>query len=652
MFRYLYIFLLSIFCSNIFAQDSQIDSLTKKIEASSEDSVKVDLLIELGRKYVNKSTQSAIHFYTDARNLAVKIKYRKGEGTAIKNIGNVYFNKSTYFDAINYWQQAMAIFDSIGYKVGVANIQSNIGAIYFNQGNDTKANEYYFQALKTAEEIQDTLRKATTLTNIAAVYQRKNKTQSKARDFYLNALQLGEVLTNPMDRTDIIGSSTAGLGEYYLNKDSAEFKTNPNALDSALYYTERSLDAYKGTQDEPYALLRLGILYMTRMEFDKAIETQKKAFKIAKSFEAADNMALALTALAQIYQKKGDTKLALETFKEAENTANETGSIYSLKEIYEGQSAIYAKMHDYSNGFKYQYLLLGVKDSIYNIEGERKLQGVQFAFDLQKKEGEIKLQDQEIKRQRLVKNGFVGGFAVVLMFAGIFFSQRNKISKEKKRSDELLLNILPSETAEELKATGTAKAKSFEEVTVMFTDFKNFTQASEKLTPEELVKEINICYSEFDKIITRYGIEKIKTIGDSYMCAGGLPVTNLTHAEDVVKAGLEMQQFIEKNKAERIAINQPFFDLRLGIHTGPVVAGIVGIKKFAYDIWGDTVNTASRMESSGEIGKVNISGTTYKIIKDKFNCTYRGKIEAKNKGFIDMYFVENETIHNSVDGTQ
>lgn len=163
---------------------------------------------------------------------------------------------------------------------------------------------------------------------------------------------------------------------------------------------------------------------------------------------------------------------------------------------------------------------------------------------------------------------------------------------------------------------------------------------SENLTAQELVNEINYCYSAFDNIITKHGIEKIKTIGDSYMCAGGLPVANNTNAEATVRAALDIRDFILNEKQKREAEGKLFFEIRIGCNTGPVVAGIVGIKKFAYDIWGDTVNIASRMESSGEPGKVNISGSTYELVKDKFSCTYRGKIEAKNKGMIDMYFVE------------
>jgi class 3 adenylate cyclase len=215
-----------------------------------------------------------------------------------------------------------------------------------------------------------------------------------------------------------------------------------------------------------------------------------------------------------------------------------------------------------------------------------------------------------------------------------------EVVAEKKKSDDLLLNILPEEVAEELKAKGSADAKQFDEVTVMFTDFKGFTQISEKLTPSELVAEIHTCFKAFDSIMMKYNIEKIKTIGDSYMCAGGLPVSNATNAVDVVNAALEIQHFMLRHLQQRKNEGKEVFEIRIGVHTGPVVAGIVGIKKYAYDIWGDTVNTASRMESSGEAGKINISGSTYELVRDKFTCTYRGKIQAKGKGEVDMYFIE------------
>jgi class 3 adenylate cyclase len=261
------------------------------------------------------------------------------------------------------------------------------------------------------------------------------------------------------------------------------------------------------------------------------------------------------------------------------------------------------------------------------------------------------------KQEKLKSNLIITSISIVAILAIVFFAvlfdrfrttrkqkklieeQAETLAIEKHRSDELLLNILPSEVAEELKLKGSAEAKLVDDVTVLFTDFKGFTELSEKLSPKELLGEINICFSEFDHIMQKYGIEKIKTIGDSYMAAGGIPVPNKTHAFDVVSAALEIQKFMFNHKQERQNLGLPFFDIRIGIHTGPVVAGIVGVKKFAYDIWGDTVNTASRMESSGESGQINISGNTYQLVKDKFDCSYRGKIMAKNKGEIDMYFV-------------
>jgi class 3 adenylate cyclase len=213
------------------------------------------------------------------------------------------------------------------------------------------------------------------------------------------------------------------------------------------------------------------------------------------------------------------------------------------------------------------------------------------------------------------------------------------IETEKQKSDNLLLNILPNETAQELKETGTALPKHYKLATVLFTDFKNFTEIAEHLTPEELIEELNICFTAFDEICTRHNLEKIKTIGDAYMAVGGIPVANHTNPTDTIYAALEIVEWIQHRTKTRTQAGKLSWDLRIGVHSGEVVAGVIGKKKFAYDIWGDTVNLAARMESSGEVGKVNISGVTYTLVKDKFECAFRGKIEAKNKGEVEMYFV-------------
>ena len=622
-------------CLHTNAQLNVADSLKKLLSAKNiTDTARVNLLNALSKSFFNDNPDTSVTIAMSSKKLAEQINYQAGLALAEKDMGIGYYLQGKYIDAVKTWQQALDVYKSIGDKTGVANMLSNQGAVYFNQGDEAKSLELHLQSLKMSEDIDDTLRILTSLTNIGAVYLNKPATYQKALEYFLRSYKLSLAIND----TYSVGTSTANLGEtYYKMGDDS----------TALFYLNQSVKAYEGTEDLPYSLNYIGRIYTRQKEFDKAIKTHSKAFEISKKLDTRLDMTQSLVGLAQAYAAKGDIASSIDIYKQSLEVGKPLNAVTEIKDAYQGLSKAYADQSDYNNAFKYQDLLLAIKDTMYNINTDKKLGTLQFTFDLEKKESQISLlnkdkeiQQQEIKRQKLVRNSFIGGFAIVLLFAAVFFMQRNRISKEKKRSDELLLNILPEETAEELKATGTAKTKSFDHVSVLFTDFKNFTQASEKLTPEELVAEINHCYSEFDRIITKHGIEKIKTIGDSYMCAGGLPVSNNTHAFDVVSAALEMVNFIEVNKRERIEKGQPYFELRLGIHTGPVVAGIVGIKKFAYDIWGDTVNTASRMESSGEVGKVNISGNTFDLIKDKFLCAHRGMIHAKNKGLIDMYFVE------------
>lgn len=213
----------------------------------------------------------------------------------------------------------------------------------------------------------------------------------------------------------------------------------------------------------------------------------------------------------------------------------------------------------------------------------------------------------------------------------------SEIVEEKKKSDDLLYNILPQEVASELRERGATTAHQFDKVTVLFTDFVDFTIAGERMGSQALVEELHNCFKVFDDIMTKYGIEKIKTIGDAYMAVCGLPRADDRHAEKVVAAALEIRSFTQQRRQQ---LGDRTFDIRIGIHSGEVVAGIVGVKKFAYDIWGDTVNTAARMEQNSEPGKINISQTTYDLVNNSFTCTYRGEFDAKNKGKLKMYFVE------------
>ncbi len=291
------------------------------------------------------------------------------------------------------------------------------------------------------------------------------------------------------------------------------------------------------------------------------------------------------------------------------------------------------------------------------VEKEKALQSTQLeilAKDKKIQEAAIETQKKTIELNTLQRNGVI--VVLILLSITLFFIFRNfrnqirsnrklnitntKLQVEKQKTEDLLHNILPIEVADELKLSGSAQARQFENVTVLFTDFVNFTLITETLTPKQLVSEIDNCFKAFDNIIQKHGLEKIKTIGDAYMAVCGLPHEDKKHATKAINAAREILEYMKQ--ADSVFNNNPNFKagIRIGVHSGPVVAGIVGLRKFAYDIWGDTVNTAARMEQNSEQGKINISQSTYDLVKEEFHFENRGKLQAKNKGVIEMYFIK------------
>lgn len=627
-----------------YAQDPVLDSLKLLIDNGADDTLKVIHLNQYSINMLGYDPVKAIDFAQKAQLLADKLSYGRGIAYALKHIGLGYYYQGEYLSVMEYWNTSLKTFESISDTTGIANLVNNLGSVYYTQGSDSKAIEFYLRSLRISEKLQDTLRIATALYNIAGVYANKPQDYSKAFEFLWRALPLGKTLNDP----SITGSCASGLGELHIYQED---------YDSARYYFDMSLAlAY----DVPHSLNKLGLVYLKMQNYDSALYFQNKSLQLGEEKDQKLDMALALLGIGDTYNRLNSNEKALESYRQAEEIAKKSGLNDELKDIYKGMASSYAGTGNFERAYYFHNLFSELKDTLFDIATDDKIRGLQFTYEIDIREDQIQLLEKEteieqlkVKRQKVISAAIgLGGFLILILLIGLFqrfrFVRRtnNIIERERNRSENLLLNILPEETAEELKENGSVKAKRFDSATVLFTDFKGFTKYAENLPPEELVKSVDYYFRRFDGIIEKHGLEKIKTIGDAYMCAGGLPFPNPDHPKMVVAAALELAKFVEDVKSKNIE-GIANFDIRIGIHTGPVVAGVVGIKKFAYDIWGDTVNIAARMESNSVPGRVNISESTYQAVNTDYECTLRGELEAKNRGMLKMYFVEGK--HKRID---
>lgn len=519
----------------------------------------------------------------------------------IKGLANVDYyegifaiNQGKFNIALERLISARQQFKSIDSQSGIIKCEFQIGIIQYMLKNYEKAWESFGTILKSN---QDFSRKSKVEYLSGLCLTKLNRVEEaeqlllKALDFY----KKNNAFKN-------IAESQVALSELFIKQ---------GRLEQAEAFIEKALTWFNiNSEDNGKSIcyLRMGEIEWLRGNIEYATALTKKSFIISDS---------------------------IQFFNVKERASFQLSELYLIQENYKG-SYEYLKLH-------YQ-----TRDSIMTTDNLSAISMMESELKLTKNQAELVILQKQSQVDRILIYSVILGIVFLLIISIFIFKmyRNERIAKdlvhlEKIRSDELLLNILPKETSEELKLYGKAKARRFEKATVLFADIKGFTLIAEKISPEKVVHMIDQYFCAFDMICEKNQVEKIKTIGDAYLCVGGLPNPEHGSPEDVVRVACEMQQAVsEINETNRLE-GEPSFEIRIGIHTGSVVAGVVGKKKFAYDIWGDTVNTAARMEQSSLPGKINISGATYEEVKDKFNLIYRGKVAAKNKGEIDMYFVEN-----------
>lgn len=662
----------------LYAQSSEqakIDSILILIAGAKEDTNKVTLFVEVMTYHIYYKQSEGLKYEMPALKLAEKLNWQPGQYHVKQVAGKIYWRMNKFDAALNNHFAALSIAEKLKNKKLFAATLGAIGQDYGDNANYPEALKYFNKGLNAAREAGDMKRTASLYNLISWAYEQQGNYPEAIKTNF-EVLKLSQEQGN----IDLETVTMANIGESYmaLGNDSIALLYLNSAIDKREKYSSQ-LIVDKILISNSY--ISVGSIYQKRNDFLEALNYFKLALKTGKEINDIGTIRNAYSHLGELYAIRENNTEALKMYLMAVEASISLKDNQVTAELLFAVGGCYTRLHQYAEAKKYfedarvllqktQNESLGylyyegvelidsatgnwkdayvhykssvrLKNKLNNDENAKKILQTIMQLEFNIKEEATKA-EQERKDiiQRTIRNSIAVTLAGSLLFLIILYNQRNKISKARKRSDELLLNILPADVAEELKSNGSAEARQFNEITVMFTDFKGFTRLSELLTPSELVAEIHTCFKAFDNIIGKYNIEKIKTIGDAYMAAGGLPVANSTHAKDVVNAALEIRNFMQQHIKDRQKENKPLFEIRIGVHTGPVVAGIVGVKKFAYDIWGDTVNIASRMESSGEEGKVNISGRVYELVKDQFTCTYRGKIQAKNKGEIDMYFVE------------
>lgn len=626
-----------------------------QIEAYYKQAHNHPRLINIYQKQINAYNTAgnygmALLYYLRTKDIIERFGTDKERAVLYNNIGRQFIMEQKYGEAVEYLRKAelQCQYTGTGDCMDLEVLYANMGVALENQGKTKEGIEYLLRAREEVLAKKDRFSQAHLEHLIASGYFTTN-------DVY-NALSHNDLAIKLSTST---GQPQALTAAY---KTAAELYHQLYDFEKAFDYYQKYLylmDSIRGEERNAQQHLSQQQFVLDRSEKEiKLLLAQQEIKDLALQEEEARTKQLEAENRTKALEikRQEDELLLIKRQKEVDEATLRTKSLEALKAQQELRitEQRYAADRQQSEIGK-----LRQQEEKQRLELER-----QHALDenqarqLDLLQREKTIANLELDKQASFKRfayGIGGLLLVIIGLVGISFwfarransrlkiqnirieNQKAVIEKERHNNERLLLNILPEEVAAELKTHGEAKPRHYQSVTVVFTDFVAFTKLSAQMSPQQLIAELNDCFFEFDNICDRHNLEKIKTIGDAFMCAGGIPISNDTHPYDAVAAAREMVAFLRQRARENP--DAILTQMRIGIHTGPVVAGVIGKNKFAYDIWGDAVNLAARLEEYGEAGKINISTATYDLIKSKVPCTFRGEHELHNKGPVAMYFV-------------
>ncbi|MBM2815063.1 MAG: Adenylate/guanylate cyclase [Ignavibacteria bacterium] len=696
--RILILFVLMFFSCriNLLSDNKKIDSLQDLLNKAVSVKARILTMNEIGKELIEADKKSSLNFFRKAISLAQKNKLKKEEAICYYNLGyDFYLDQYEYNNALDCMYQSLKIFREIKDNSILVNIYTNIGFIYYQMGKYDNALEVYWKLFDIYFSNDDTNRMTSTYIYIGNTYLKKsnyykayenyskalkfaeklNDEQSKA-DCYVNMGIINKILSNFKEARNYVFKAMAinnkiGNIENLSNNlvNIAKIYLEEGNLDSALIYFEKAYkyaDKIKAHYILSNILSDIAMIYHKKENDSKALDYYKHALAINEEFGFENASAFNLVEIAHIWINTGiNIEKAVDYLNKAMETEKKNGDIRLLNQIYSTYEDYYEKKKNPAKALHYNRLSSILNDSIMKKSRIMEIGKLEAKFEYDKQIlKQMHLQNVAEQKQRIINIVFILGIAILIFFSVLIWRERGK-------SEKLLLNILPKKIASKLKRKQKFIADHFDEASVVFIDMVDFTKLSNSIltqntedmietgfhsarpeisSPRQIIEILNNIYTKLDLISKKYGLEKIKTIGDCYMAAAGVPEIREDHAEMAARFALEAMHTLKNFDTG----NQTLLNFRCGIDCGSVVAGVIGEHKFIYDLWGDAVNTASRMEEYGEPGKIQVTErfkekiTNYelRITNENFGFQFeeRGEIEIKGKGKMRTYFLNTITV--------